>query len=273
MLNIALFEHYRHLFPNASAGYRDKVQVVLASSFAQEPWLNWVQACFRHRCLGIPDEDTEGITQALAQLCKQPVEEVAKETLVRMNSILPLEMTSLECHLYPSEEPNASGGMSFAPGKMLIAVPTGKDWAIQVQRNCVHEYSHSLRMALWPQDQRHGYGPAVSYNLRHYLIFEGLAITLENEIYPRSENRDEINPQQEEQYWLTICPHIEETGWPAYINYILCAGHKSFPVTFGYQIGAKIVQSYKEKHNIRSMDIQRLPYDEIYWNSNYQYIC
>lgn len=269
MIHVKILPHFKSLFPAGSATYRDRVHELL-DSFQHEPWSFMVKACLRHPCWGVADEDSDQVKKALEQLCRQPVADVVHAAFERLTRLIPPETKTIEVHLHPGPAANKGGGATFAPGKVLIGVPTSHDWEIRVQRNCAHEYSHCLRMAIWPHDDHHGFGEARPHNVRDYLVFEGLAEVLADELYPHPDfTSPEISSRDAIAYWDYIEPHLDETGWPAYVKSMFCEDASNLPSMAGYRIGEQIVRTFMGKTGTKAVEIQRLPYEEIYWNSGY----
>ena len=81
MTRIDVFPHYQHLFPTTTATYRDHANDLLDTTFRTEAWYDWIKACFRHPCLGAPNDDAEQVTRRLEHVCRQPVVEMVAAVL------------------------------------------------------------------------------------------------------------------------------------------------------------------------------------------------
>ena len=273
MPRLNVIPHYEDLFPTPTSTYRERVAHLLETQFAAEPWYDWIKASLRHPCLGAADADPAAIIRRLAALCRQPVVGVVTGALERLTGLVTPETEEIACHLHPGRAPDRGGGLSFAPGKLLLGVAISDDWQGRLERGLAHEYSHTLRMAIWPQDTRHGYGAARALTVRDYLVFEGLAEALADELYPyRGLMPDDLPPPVEAAYWTFIGPQLDATGWPAYIDYILCGSNEDLPGMAGYRVGAQIIRSYMRRHGLPAVGIQKFGYEELYWDSAYPHI-
>lgn len=271
MTTIQVFLHYQDLFPTETQGYRDRVEELLVTTFRHEPWYDWmIRGSLRHRCLGIPDDATQEITTALTTLTTRPVENVIIAAMTHLTTILPPPMGIIECHVVPGIERDFGGGASFAPGKMLLGLPLSEHWADSLRRNCAHEYSHTLRMAAWPQDTRHGFGEGHEYSIREYLVFEGAAECLAHQMYPQE--HPDIGPMEERTYWDYIRPYLDEVGLPGYIR-AMFTDIPGVPFLLGYRIAERIVAAYLQTTGHTAVTMQNHPFEAVYWQSNYPFLC
>ncbi|WP_010275528.1 hypothetical protein [Paenibacillus senegalensis] len=108
-----------------------------------------------------------------------------------------------------------------------------------------------------PQDTKHGYSQAVSYSIRNYLIFEGLAGVLPEVLYPHEAFPPlPITKEREAEFWSELEP--EAAGMEAYMKYMNRAA---------YEIGARIVRNYLKNQNKTILEAHRLFDEELYWKS------
>jgi hypothetical protein len=96
-MDITVVPLFRELVPTDQATYRKRVQAVLTTRFQDEPWADWVAACLRHPCLGIPDDQSDAITAALRELDARPVAQVAHAALTYLTVLVPPATPYVQC--------------------------------------------------------------------------------------------------------------------------------------------------------------------------------
>ena len=132
----------------------------------------------------------------------------------------------------------------------------------RLKRNIAHEYSHTVRMVQKPQATAHGFGEAIPYSMRDYLVFEGLAIVLSESLYAHPAfPPHEVSEESEAQFWATT--DFDAVGMDAYMKYM---------TKQAYEIAAKIVRNYVAAHNISIIEAHSMSDEELFWNSGYPFI-
>ena len=195
------------------------------------------------------------------ELIDHDLNRVVRDSLQNLTTLLPPPMNKFEVHILPAVDAKG-GGASYAPGKILLCIQIDEFSPIRARRNTAHEYSHAIRMVQKPQDTKHGYGEAVPYSLRDYLVFEGLASVLPEVLYPHDAFQPvEITEARERDFWKSIDP--EAIGMDAYIKYM---------TRVAYEIGAIIVRSYLKNENKTIIGAHSIDDEELYWKSGYPYI-
>ena len=141
---------------------------------------------------------------------------IAHETFDRVTTLLPSPVEEIVCHIVPAVG-SKGGGACYAPGKILICVPSDELSPVRLKRNIAHEYSHTYRYAIKSMETQFGFGDAVPYRVRDYLIFEGLAGVLAETLFPHPGlPAPEVSADKEADFWRTT--DLEAVGMDAYIQ-------------------------------------------------------
>lgn len=264
MAAIRVHAHYTSLLAPGPMPYNDRLEALLTEHFGGEPWEWLVRASARH---SRQRPDGPPVEPLLRRLDALGLDRLAEEALARLATLLPPPTEAVHCHLLPTLGANM-GGCSYAPGKMLMVLGDRDALDRRLLRNVAHEYSHTVRMARWPQDERHGFGPVRPYSVRAYLVFEGLADALADHLYPWDRSDERLPPELEPTYWAAVTPHLDETGSNAYVAYV--AGEMpGLPPGAGYAAGARLVKRFLLRAGMDAVAAQHLPWEEIYFNSGY----
>jgi|GEM_PF-4085054 len=141
---------------------------------------------------------------------------------------------------------------------------------IRLLRNAAHEYSHSVRLALFPQDERHGWGPAVPTTVRAYLVMEGLADALADHLYPWDRPDERLPEPLEAAYWEAVTPHLGDTGSAAYVDYVI-GQIPGLPSGAGYAAGTRLVRSFLRHTGTDPVAAQTLTWEEVWSQSAYAF--
>jgi hypothetical protein len=195
------------------------------------------------------------------KLLNYDLSNIATETFEQLNNLLPSTVEDISCHIIPAIE-SKGGGACYAPGKILLALRIDELSPVRLKRNIAHEYSHTIRTVQKPTESESGFGNAVPYSVRDYLIFEGLANVIPDILYPHQEFKPlEITAEQEINFWDQT--NLDAFGMDAYIQYM---GIRA------YEIGARIIRSYLLTHEISIIEAHYKTDEDLYWNSGYKRI-
>jgi uncharacterized protein YjaZ len=206
----------------------------------------------------VSDENRDRLFQRLLDF---DLTKLAYETFQEVTNLFPLSVEEISCHIVPAIE-SKGGGACYAPGKILLAVRIDEYSPYRLKRNVAHEYSHTLRYLQKPLETAFGYGEAVPYSVRDFLVFEGLASVLPETLYPHPEfHPPEVSEENETNFWTNTDPNA--VGMHAYIDYMTMKA---------YEIGSRIVRKYMSTHNISIIDAHHLSDEELYWKSGYPFL-
>ncbi|MEF3305690.1 DUF2268 domain-containing putative Zn-dependent protease [Paenibacillus sp. GYB003] len=177
--------------------------------------------------------------QSFQKLIDIDITQMAYDTVNHVIRLLPSPVEDITVHIFPAIE-SKGGGACFAPGKILLCIRCDELAPWRLKRNIAHEYSHTVRMVQKPQATAHGFGEAIPYSMRDYLVFEGLAIVLSESLYAHPAfPPHEVSEESEAQFWATT--DFDAVGMDAYMKYM---------TKQAYEIAAKIVRNYVAAHNI-----------------------
>jgi len=263
-MDIQVLAHYRTL--QEAPDYNGALEALLAEHFGGEPWERLVRLSARHSFAQPGRPAPEPLLQ---RLCASDLDRRAEDALRRLVALLPPPRGPVRCHVLPSLTA-AMGGCSYAPGKMLIALADKDVLESRLLRNVAHEYSHSVRLALWPQDAAHGCGPAQPHSVRAYLVMEGLADALADHLYPWDRPDARLPEALEPAYWDAIAPHLDETGSAAYVSWVV-GEMPGLPSGAGYAAGTRLVRSFLRASGTDAVAAQTLPWERVYWASAYAF--
>jgi len=189
------------------------------------------------------------------------LEKIAYEAFDQVTRLLPPPVDEILCHIVPAIE-SKGGGACYAPGKILLALRIDDLSPFRLRRNIAHEYSHTIRYIQKPIESDFGFGEAIPYSVRDFLIFEGLASVLPETLYPHIELPvPEVSSESEAAFWEKT--KLDATGMDAYIEYMSMKA---------YEIGSRIVRKYLETHKISIVEAHYLSDEELFWNSGYPFI-
>lgn len=255
---VRVLAHYRQLAAAGPQAYQEQLKVLAAEAFAGEPWYD--RAC---RMAVAAGAGAPGTAEMLGALAASGMDEIARGELLRLVRILPPPTESVECHLFPCLHPDRRGGFCYAPGKMLILMPLTDRWQLRLVRNITHEYSHTLRMARWPADERHGFGPAFPYSVRDFLVFEGLAECLVQQFHADPGlPPPQASPEDEARCLALLDRHLHLVGTEAYMAFL--RPHDSIPPGTGYAVAYSLVQRFLRREGMTATAAHSLSYAEIY---------
>lgn len=232
--------------------------------FGNEPKVAFIRLCMSGPCLGARDDEVQLALDRLAVLGELDVDGVVRSCLEHLCRLIPPSFSQLDCHIYPGIETAQGGGATFGPGKLLIAVPISEDWAMRVRRNCAHEYSHAVRMAAFPAPWTARPTEVNPLTVRESLIFEGLAETLAQDLYPCPPlEPPPLTEDEAAAYWAFVTPHLDETGTEAYFRYIVAHRTPGVRVRAGYLAGTSIVRAFLIARGLTSSEAQLLSWAEL----------
>lgn len=261
---VRVLAHYRQLAAGGTRGYQERLERRAAAAFAREPWYDRVYrtAVAAGSIAGAPRPPGE----TLDALAASDMDKVARTELRRLAAVAPPPADVVECHLFPCLHADRRGGFCFAPGKMLILMPLMDRWQLRLVRNITHEYSHTLRMARWPADERHGFGPTFPYSVRDFLVFEGLAECLVQQFHADPGlPPPQVTAEDEARFLAVLDRHLHLVGWEAYMAFL--RPDDSIPPYTGYAVGYRLVQRYLDWSGRTAITAHSLPYADIYQGS------
>jgi Predicted Zn-dependent protease (DUF2268) len=189
----------------------------------------------------------------LQHLVEQNLANVARELLVQLTDKLPPLEGRISCQLVPNWG-NRGSGNCFGSDRLLVATPCQGDAVSWLRFVIAHELSHTSR----------DFGVHRPEIVRECLVFEGLAMVLAETFVtkPGPYPWDHVTSQQEAEYWERV--NAEARGLEAYLEHV--------NDEVAYEIGARIVRSYLQRHNISVIEAHHRSNEELYWNSGYSFI-
>ncbi|WP_199624841.1 DUF2268 domain-containing putative Zn-dependent protease [Paenibacillus alkalitolerans] len=209
----------------------------------------------------IPFVSIQNRDQLFQRLIEFDLSHIAHETVKKVSALLPCSVGEVNLHIIPAIE-SKGGGACYSPGNILLAIRIDELSPVRLQRNIAHEYSHTVRLVQKPTETEFGFGEAVQYKVRDYLIFEGLANVFPELLFSHPNiHAPEVTEQQEVDFWNTV--DLEAEGIEGYINNI---GLRA------YEIGSRIIRHYLNKHGTTIEKMHYSTDDELFWNSGYPYI-
>ena len=253
---IAVFNHIEELFQLSDDAFFDTLSRLSDQLGGDEPYpfKFFVQASIRNVVQPLLSDASRD--ERLKMLLGWNLTPVARESAQHVSTVLPAPIDTIEVHIFPAWD--RGGGCTIAPGKVFISVKIDELAPIRLQRNIAHEYSHSVRMTQKPQASEHGYGIAVPYTVRDYLIFEGLAGVTAEVSYPAPLPPPCLAEADEAAWWNAA--NLDAVGPAAYRDYI---GDRAS------EIGQRIVRAYLQNHGTTVVQAHNLTDHELYWNSGY----
>lgn len=222
-----------------------------------EPFDMFVTSSIQHAAMALVKDSQRNVL--LRQLNQLDLAQIGEDALSRLRELLPTPIAHLQLHILPAMASSA-GGVSMAPGHILVCLRSDAWSTERLQRNVAHEYSHGVRQSQKPQLTEFGFGEAVPYTVRDFLVFEGLAMILADTLYPAPISPEPVSLGDEQEWWTKI--DLDACGFEAYARY------------FGVQaceIGARIVRSYIRTHHRTVIAAHDATDHELYWNSCYPY--
>lgn len=145
----------------------------------------------------------------------------------------------------------------------LAASPMAEVAARELERlvrNIAHEYSHTLRMRHWPQEEGHGFGPARRYTIADFLVFEGLAENLVEQfhVHPAFPART-VADDVAQRFWEAVEPHRGLANWDA--HRVLMNPAPDLPDGIGYAMSYHVVRRFLDRTGMTALEAQHLPYE------------
>lgn len=199
--------------------------------------------------------------ELLQKLLEYDLTHTAHSAFTEITRQLPSPVEEVVCHILPAID-SKGGGACYAPGQILLMIRADELSPVRLKRNLAHEYSHTLRFVRKPLDVEFGFGDAVPYSIRDFLILEGLASVLAENLFPHPNiSTPEVSEEQEADFWEKA--DLNAVGMDAYIKYM----HQR-----AYEIGSRIVRSYLTTHSTSIIAAHKKSDEELYWESGYSFI-
>lgn len=221
-----------------------------------------MQASIRNVVLPFSEDPLR--SDKLMRLGETQITKVAEQCIERVLTALTSVFEDIDVHLFPTCN-GFGGGCTISPGKILVTATLEEDLApIKLQRTITHEYSHCVRMTKYPQATEHGFGDEIPYSVRDYLVFEGLAMVLSDEVYPTASIPN---------YPYPVTDEMEEAWWrDAQTDMVGPQGYIKHMNLRGYEISRRIVSHYLDQNNATIFEAHGVPGAELYWQSGYSYL-
>ena len=99
---------------------------------------------------------------------------------------------------------------------------------------------------------------------------QGLADALADDLYPWDRPDERLPAALEPAYWAAVTPHLDETGWDAYVAYV--AGEiPGLPPASGYAAGTRLVRSFLRHTGTDAVAAQTLPWETVWKGGQYPF--
>lgn len=262
MANIKIQNYIPELLKLNDTQFTEEMDNLIEELSVNEPYKWMIKGCINNATKPFASDSYRDIS--FQKLVDFDLSKIAVETFEEVIELLPrTPIDEITCYIFPAIL-GKGGGCNFAPGKILLSIVVDDLAPIRLKRNVAHEYSHTVRSLQKPMETEFGYGEAVPYSMRDYLILEGLAMVLGGEVlYPHPDIPGiDVSAEREQKFWNNT--DLDAIGMNnAYIKYMTLTA---------YEIGSRIVRSYLATNQISIFEAHHLSDRELYWNSGYPFI-
>jgi hypothetical protein len=245
---IRVRNHIPELIDLDDAQFAERVEKLKQHLARGEPLAKLVRMAVGIAIAGL--EEASDRDELLHRLLEQDPARDAREALRTVTAMLPPVHGRIACHVLPGGGTRSSG---VAPGDDCIVVSAlcRGDMVPWLRFVLAHEYSHTVR------------GFPVPDTVREDLVVEGLAMVFAETAFPRPKPNawDKVTSEQEAAYWKKV--DIEARGLDAILP------QKS---DTSYEVGARIIRAYLQRHSVSIAEAHGLSNDELYWGSGYPFL-
>ena len=231
------------------------------------------ECSFLAKFLKNPITDLEGLNIEIKVLSESGVEEIVKNTLVKVSKMLPGPNTIVYLQvidpIYKNYLPNSlhMGGVvahTFGSGRIFITIdPTTSYWKNQLLKIVAHEYHHSV----WISRNF----KTINFSLLEYLILEGRADSFAESVYPDIESPwiDVFGFEKEKDVWYSMKNLLNSRD--ADLIKRMATGYEDIPFASVYTIGYRIMQEFiKNNPHKTLLEWTNMEAEEILSKSKYE---